>query len=358
MNIIHLVSNKVWGGGERYVLDLAIASRQRGHNVEVFTRNKPDVSDKFKHHNLHTGYLRLGGSWDIITPIRLASHLNSIKGEIIIHVHNLKDAYSAILAKKLYRGSEKIKIVCTRHLIKPAKTDAAHLHTINNIDALVFVSQCAKDTFLSSEPNITRNHLHVIHNSIMAPKAAKRTKTDTSKPVNLIFAGRIVPEKGLDVLIEALGLLKSIPWTLDICGVGEGNVVMPIVRASRALEIDKRITWHGFVDDIHSYFAKADIALAPSRWSEPFGLTILEAISQGLAIISTNQGGPTEIIENGVNGILVAPENPRELADAIQKLIENPEFRLTLSSAGVDTFNNKFDYDDFVDKIFRIYSEC
>ena len=78
MNIVHLVSNKVWGGGERYALDLASASRDAGHDVSVFVKKNTPAAEIFASKGLLAGTMRLGGALDIFTPIRLAKRLDAL----------------------------------------------------------------------------------------------------------------------------------------------------------------------------------------------------------------------------------------------------------------------------------------
>ncbi len=357
MNVLHLVTNKVWGGGERYALDLAKTLAERGHTVKVFTRRKPAVIEPFQCENLHAGCMRFGGVWDVFTPIRLAKELNALEGDIVVHVHNFKDAYTAIAARRLYKGAGRVKIVCTRHLVKPAKTSKSHAHIVDSLDAVVFVSQLALDTYLSSKPAHRCDHLCVVHNSIIAPKAEKRNLAESGQIVKLIFAGRIAPEKGLHVLIKALEDIKELNWTLDVYGSGKGSDVMPIVRSSRASGIDSRIVWNGHVDNVVERMHAADICVVPSVVAESFGLSVLEAFSQGLAVVTTNNGAQREFVVDGQNGLLVAPDNPKALAEALAKIINDSELRQRLSDGGVETFNNTFDYNIFVDRIVEVYNK-
>ena len=354
MNIIHLVSNKVWGGGERYALDLCKALRADGHRVSVFTRNRPAVRTLFAAEQLLAGTMRLGGPLDILTPLRLASRLNHTDGPVIIHVHNFKDAATAISARRLCRSPHQVKIIATRHLVKAAKTDPSHTAVYAALDAIVFVSRLALDEFLSSDPEVDRSRLHVIHNAVAIPPCPRANRADG--PVNLIFAGRIVPEKGLGVLIEALGKLQDTDWRLTVCGTGSGKDVMPLVARARQLGIDSRIDWKGHVDNVIDEFAQADVAIAPSIWREPFGLTILEAMSQGLPVITTDNGAQREFMKDGADGILVPPSNPTALAAAISRLVSDPALRADMGRHACDPYTARLSYDRFYKSILALYN--
>ena len=97
MNIIHLISNKVWGGGERYALDLCRALEQRGHSTAVITRKgHPEVDAPFVRAGIAVGHLPLRGAIDILSPLILSRILDRMETPVAIHVHNFKDAVVAL----------------------------------------------------------------------------------------------------------------------------------------------------------------------------------------------------------------------------------------------------------------------
>lgn len=354
MNVIHLISNKVWGGGERYALDLCRALRADGHTVMVFTRNKADVRTPFGRDGLLSGTMRLGGAWDFLSPIRIASALRRLHGPVVIHVHNFKDAATALAARRLCRDRDDIRVVATRHLVRPAKTDAAHHRIYADLDAIVFVSDLARREFLSTSPAVDTSRLHVVHNSVALPSHQRRDLGDT--PVRLIYLGRIAAEKGLDTLIDALLKLKDLPWTLDVFGTGSGKYVLPLVAKTDSEFTDGRVHWLGHCSDIAPALSTAHVAVVPSRAPEAFGLSIIEAFSQETAVVSTDSGAQTEIITDGENGLLVPPDNPVAMADALRRIITDPALRLRLAAAGLDSYNTRFGYSRFYNSILNIYN--
>ena len=123
MNIIHLVSNKVWGGGERYVLDLCRYMSAQGHSVAVVSRGIGAVDAPFRAAGFTPGRLPLGGLFDFISPVRLARVLDRVEAPAVVHVHNFKDARTALRARRLMADGSKVRVVITRHLVRPAKTE-------------------------------------------------------------------------------------------------------------------------------------------------------------------------------------------------------------------------------------------
>lgn len=357
MNIIHLINNKVWGGGERYVLDLALSQRAEGHNVMVFTCKAKPVTEIFEREGLLGGTMWLNGSIDFFSPVRLSHHLNRLSGKTIIHVHNFKSAYTALAARKLAAHPEEIKVVCTRHLIHPAKTDKSHTELLQGLDALIFVSRKVGEVFYSSNPQIDKEKCHTILNSIR-DEASFPAQERASGPTRLFFASRLTPEKGLDTLIKAMELLKDCDVRLTICGTGRSRYVMPLVRLSRGLETEPKIDWLGHVENIYKELEQCDIAVYPATAPEPFGLTILEAMSCGKAVVASNNGAQPEIITDGKDGVLIPPSDPETLANVLRDLIGDADKRAELGRAARETFEQKFRYSEFYQETMEVYCEC
>lgn len=355
MNIIHLVTNRVWGGGEQYVLDLCRALRADGHNVGVLTRNSAPVRDVFEAEGLRVGSIGPGGPLDILSPVRLARHLRGTDGPVTVHTHNFKDAATAAGARRLMPDGARVRIVCTRHLVKPAPTQKSRQRLLGELDAIVFVSDIARRTFMSNSPDIDPGRLHTVLNALPDPGEPEARDTDTERPPKIIYAGRIVPEKGLDVMLKALGRLQAAQWTTEIYGTGRGRDVMPLINLSKSLGIAERVSWPGHVGDLSSRMSSADIGVFPSRVPESFGLAIAECMARGLPVVTTDNGAQPEIITHGVEGLLVPPDDPAATAEALKRLIENPALRRDMGAKARMRFTSQFTYERFYREIVAIY---
>lgn len=353
MKVIHIISNKVWGGGERYALDLCKRLRDAGHDVEVICRNRPEIAKRFFDEGFNVFTMRISGIFNALAPLRIAMRLRRQTGvqPIVIHVHNFLNASIACRARKIAKTTN-VRIICTRHLVKPAKTTKSYEKLYHRLDAIVFVSQLALNVFLSTHPRIDRSKLLVIHNSVIAPTPTRHTSIQHS-PLNLLFIGRIVPEKGLDILLRSLTMLPDV--RLTVCGAGNMEYVETLKILSETLGVSKRVAWQGLRDNVYDYIAKADIGVVPSLWAEPFGLTIIEFMSQGIPVVSTDNGAQSEIITNEVDGILVAPNDPSALGSAIGRLAEDPILRARIGDRGRKTFLNRFSYDKFYSRMCKAY---
>ena len=145
----------------------------------------------------------------------------------------------------------------------------------------------------------------------------------------IVTVGRLSKEKGHRFLIEAFAKVKDLSWDLSI--VGDGKEMEALKDLANKLGISDRIIFHGHQKDFSLQLSEAQIFVLPSL-AEGFPNALIEAMSLPLACISSNCiAGPNEIIQDGVNGLLVEPGNAESLTSALNKLIENQDFRKQLA---------------------------
>jgi glycosyltransferase involved in cell wall biosynthesis len=163
--------------------------------------------------------------------------------------------------------------------------------------------------------------------------AAKATY-QAAAPLKILFVGRLVRQKGLDVLIAALALLpKHLAWTLVLVGDGPERAALTALAARH--EISARVQIRGWVDKaaMPAVYADADLFVLPSR-DEGMPNALLEAMSAGLPVIGTRIRGTADVVTSGETGLLVGAEDAEALSRALASLIENPTARETLGRAG------------------------
>lgn len=151
------------------------------------------------------------------------------------------------------------------------------------------------------------------------------------QPPRLLFVGRTVYQKGLDVLLGALGSLKTLGWELDIVGDGPQ---LPQLRADvAALGLRTRVRFLGWQDraELPALMAGANLFLNPSR-HEGMPNAVLEAMASGLPVIATQIAGNEELVQPGQNGLLVPAENVEALRAALAELVPDAERRQAMGS--------------------------
>jgi glycosyltransferase involved in cell wall biosynthesis len=204
-----------------------------------------------------------------------------------------------------------IPIVCVLHRHRFRKLAAA--------DMIVCVSEALRAEAI--DHGVPAEKLAYVPNFITDAAPTPRTQLWRKPPV-IGFLGRLMPVKGVDLLIEALSALKSAGVQFAVHVGGDGPQRRALVELAYKHQISDHIQWLGWVDDLQSFYESIDILCVPSR-AESFGLVILDAFHAGKPVVATRTIGPLSLIADKQNGLL-CDQDPREIAMALKVLIENP----------------------------------
>jgi len=175
----------------------------------------------------------------------------------------------------------------------------------------------------------------------------------------LLFVGRIGPGKGLDVLLKSLKHLKRSVRLVIIGPVGSDSEYFHHILRLIQKENEKGKHTIEFIGeksqaDLVDWYQRASVFVLPSLY-EGFGLVNLEALACETPVVATKVGGIPEIVRNGEDGILVEPNNPLELADAIQYLLDNDDVRKEYGREGRNSVVKHFSSQAIVMKLVKIY---
>ncbi|RIX59410.1 glycosyltransferase family 1 protein [Paenibacillus nanensis] len=172
----------------------------------------------------------------------------------------------------------------------------------------------------------------------------------------LITVCRLVPAKGLDVLLHACAELKQrgCPFVLHI--IGDGPIRKELEDLAQELDLYNDIIFYGYMLHPEEFMPFFDVFVLPSR-AEAFGSVFAEAALCWLALVGTNVGGIAEQIEDGVNGLLVPPENAAALADALEKVVADPTYRYNLARAGWDKAKKVYSLQRVISQLKKVYNE-
>tara|TARA_B100001093_G_scaffold490550_1_gene529709 strand:- start:3051 stop:4121 length:1071 start_codon:yes stop_codon:yes gene_type:complete len=182
-----------------------------------------------------------------------------------------------------------------------------------------------------------------IYNPIIN-KVSEINRTDNLK-INILSVGTLKMQKDHLTLLKAFSLLENIDlYHLNI--VGDGPLMLDLKNYSRELGLLKHVTFHGFQNNVDKFYKSNDIFILSSIY-EGFGNVLVEALSFGMQIISTNcQSGPSEILDNGKYGILVPIKKPEKIRNAITKIMSskfNPkDLKARSNDFKIDTIAKKY----------------
>jgi glycosyltransferase involved in cell wall biosynthesis len=168
----------------------------------------------------------------------------------------------------------------------------------------------------------------------------------------VVFAGRLVPSKGVDVLIRATAEVNA---ELVICG--DGRQQNELRGLARHLGVEGRVCFKGWMDadGLADEFANASVVVLPSLWPEPFGIVGIEALAAGRPAIASATGGIVDWLEDGVSGLSVAPGDAGELAQALNELLGDPDRQRTMGMAGKERVAARFSPERHIATLMEAY---
>src|SRR5271166_1229080 len=168
----------------------------------------------------------------------------------------------------------------------------------------------------------------------------------------VVFAGRIVKEKGVQTLLRAAQELDA---ELVICG--NGRYLPAMRKLSRELAVAERTHFRGWLsaDELARQLAEASVVALPSLWPEPFGLVGIEALAAGTPVVASDTGGVRDWLEDGVSGVLVPPGDAGALRRALAELLADPQRQRAMGDAGRETVTSRFSPEQHVARLLEGY---
>jgi glycosyltransferase involved in cell wall biosynthesis len=164
--------------------------------------------------------------------------------------------------------------------------------------------------------------------------------------------GRLEPQKGFDVLLRALRDVEDVTLVL----IGDGSEREQLRSLAGSLELDDRIVWQDWSDDVRSYLPAFDVFVLPSRF-EGFPLVVLEALLAETAVVATNVGSVAEAVRHEETGLLVRADNAAALAAALRRLLADADLRRNLGRRGRRLVLDRFTAQHMARSFAAIYDE-
>jgi glycosyltransferase involved in cell wall biosynthesis len=302
------------GGAETFFVRLALALHRAGQDQRIIIRRDADRAATLRAGGLAPAELPFGGRLDYRTRFGMRRILRDYRPQVVlswmsratrlcprgefVHVGRLGGYYDL----KYYRWCD--------HLIGNTRDIVAYL--------------------VRSGWPVSRAHYLPNFVPEMSAAPVARASLDTPEGVPLALAlGRLHPNKGFDVLIEALARTPDFHLWL----AGEGPERSRLETRAERLGVGGRVRFLGWREDSAALLAAADMLACPSR-HEPLGNVVIEAWAAGVPVVAASSTGPRALIREGVNGLLVPVEDADALARAMTRLAENPTLRSELAAAG------------------------
>ncbi len=184
----------------------------------------------------------------------------------------------------------------------------------------------------SMAPQFDKRKLALLPNPLPMPEISEAVGSAKERR-GFVTVARLVPQKGIDVLIQALALTSGIAKSWDLTLVGDGPERECLKSLAEQSGLTERIHFTGFQSNPQTFLRRAAVFVLPSRF-EGMPNALMEAMASGLAVVVTDSSpGPLEVVDQGVTGLVVPSEDPVALKNALENLVANPELRHQLGSA-------------------------
>jgi len=359
MNILIIIRALNIGGGEGHVLNLSIELIKRGHSVTVISAGGSLVkrleSEGIKH--LLCQWISHSYKYnDIVSLYKARKLIYKVISKInydIINIHG----YMPLIAIAFIRNISS-KVINTHHNIdNPSKLAyymSARILSIQNITT-VFVSNAERKKYIKF--GFKKALGHVIWNSIDKNNYNYLYRNINKSELVIGTMVRFVDGKGVLELIEVANelinerLISNVKFVL----CGDGPLYHKAVKMVKSYSLDSKVNLPGFISEKKTVFEQMDIFVLYSK-TESLPLSIVEAMSYGIPIIATDVGGVKEIIENGVNGIVIKFGDYNGLITSIIKLIKKRSVRINYSLPAHKFFISNLSNEVQIPKIEELFS--
>lgn len=350
---VHQIINsfsKERGGAERLARALHRDLRKRGVDARLVALEACD-----------TAGLEAATSFGFASPydpralFQLSSYAKQIAPNDIVHVHLFPSiAHVAALARV---GRMPGRLVFTEHNTSNRRRG----HRIGGLideqiyrpfNRIIAISKGVEKELTRVQPSLSERTI-VIENGCDLTFSEPQFRND-GPVLAIASAGRLTTQKNYFVALEAIAQLRDASFRYLIAGDGPDRTALE--QHAAALGLDDRVRFMGHLEDIPSFLASSDIFLMPSKW-EGFGLAAVEAMNASLPVVAANVPGLREVVgADGDAGLLVDPDDPQIIADALMRLQRDPELRRAMGARGFRRAAH-YNFDRFVSDHLQLYRD-
>jgi glycosyltransferase involved in cell wall biosynthesis len=377
IRILHIITRLEFGGPPLSLLDLIARLDKAKFDVSLATGFTPDrETDMIEEaRKLKIEILTVPS---LVRDIRIIRDIKALwqimrvikrGGYHIVHCHTSKAGFIGPLAARL--AGAKIVLYSPHGTVLQGyfgKVQTGFFVLLQRfaayfIDKILCLSRLEVSQYLEAGIGSRRKYTFIYNGIDVASMARRRTdRLITRKKLEIgpddyvgVSVGRLVPVKGYNHLIEAIRLLKPDIPNFRLLIVGDGSERKALENQAERAGLSNYVRFMGLRRNIPEILSCADLFMLTSL-NEGFGLVLVEAMAMRLPIVATRVGGVPEVVEHEKTGILVAPKNPKAMADAVQRLYYNRQRGKELGLAGFERAKHVFDIRKIVNQYEQLYT--
>lgn len=362
MRVVHVLAPAPMGGLERVVQMLAIAQSAAGTETSVVGVVSPSPDP-------HPFFAAFSGSAVDVRPIPVpdrawGQELRALTADLrarrpdIVHTHG----YRADVLGGWAAHRAGVPTVATAHGFTGGGArnrlyEWLQVESYRRGRQVVAVSRPLRDEL--GRRGVRSDQLHLVRNAwapdgaFLARDEARRTLGLTGPTPVVGWVGRVGPEKGADVAVEALAHLPEARLSI----VGDGSSRAELERLAAQQGTSERITWHGWLPRADLLLRGFDVLVLSSR-TEGTPIIVLEALAAGVPVVATDVGGVSDIVRDEREALLVPSEDPPALARALQSVLDDRTSARRRADAGRRRLDAEFGLEQWIARYARIYARA
>lgn len=368
------------GGLSRHVYDLSRYLVRKGWNVHVLTTEAEGAPHEELVHGVHVHRVHVmqpdAGQfvhWAFQMNLRFMDAVDALVDSgltfNLVHAHDWLVCYSARAIKQKYHAH----LIATIHATERGRNHGIHTDLQQYIhhqewrltyeaERVIVCSQYMADEVQSvfhlpeGKVDVIPNGVDVEQLSVTRQPSHDGTRLTLGENRNtVLFVGRLVREKGVQTLLDAVPLILSSCPNTQFVIAGRGPMLQDLQDRARRLGIDQHVRFAGFVSDEarNGLLSGAQVTVFPSLY-EPFGIVALEAMAAGAPVVVSDVGGLGEVVRHGINGLKMYPGDASSLATQVITLLRDPVYARSLAAMSTAEMGN-YDWSHIVDETIRSY---
>lgn len=364
--LLHLLSGGTVGGCEQHVLSLlSHLDHERWEPWVAIFELQPDeaapMGPRFREAGIRTIDLGARHRTDPLALLRLGRLLRR-GGFDLIHAHSFRTELAGLLWGRLLGGVPVVRTVHNADEFYVTPRYAALARASARSVARTIVISDAVGRYLREKGRLTTDRMVRIYYGLDArgwtleDGAVRAEKRSTTPSIGVV--ARLAPQKGHRVLFDAMPrVLERVPGVVArVVGHEELSTVAELRAYAAGRGVAAHVRFEGFCEDVPRLLSELDLFVLPSLW-EGFGLVLLEAMAAGRPVVASAVGPIPEVVAAGETGLLVPPEDPVALADAIVRVLLNPDLADRLGRAGRRRVERCFGIERMVTQTEAVYQD-
>jgi len=375
LNILIFKFSLALGGGERFNYILGKELKERGHSIRFYSNFGPflkklktiGLKAKKIYWGREVGARRYLPQYFILLPINFLRFFfiflfnkKRKKQNIVVFQSLNEKVFATSLAKFLGYKVFWVEHLSIRPWLLKSFFKKRYLQKSGEVYKIIVISNLIKKELMEDldipkekietiYDGVDLDEFHAFDEKVIENEKKKYGFFRGSKIIG--YVGRLHEEKGLNILIDAFYQLSRRFDHLYLLLAGDGPERKKLERQVTHLDLEKKVLFLGYKEDIPLFLNLIDVFVLPSITRESFGIVLIEAMACSKVVIASNLGGIPEIINNGVDGFLFNPGNEKELADLLSKALSDEKMVKEVEEKAFKKVKKYFSVDVMINKM-------